>query len=357
MMQYFNLYANCRLVRGARMSLLCDLQLRKFYHLPNDTADVLTFLQQHSIEECLTHYGDDNRETITGYIDFLISKELGFTDHQLLPELTPLDLSWDRYSDITNVIIEYNEDINYTGTFFQQLFDLHVHGLEIRCYHKTAPDKLRGLIDIFNGTTLKFIKLVLPYEPTLELPALDQLVRQYPRVKSLLIHSSPVDKLEKIFDGSVPVVFFSRNINSCGACGEVRSNYFVANMELFTESQHYNTCLNRKLSIDQKGFIRNCPSTREDFGHVTATSLPEVLDNPAFHRLGKIRKEEIATCKDCEFRHVCTDCRAYLEDPQDIYSKPLKCGYDPYTNNWENWSENPLKHAAIAWYGLEETIK
>lgn len=356
-MEYFNLYANCQLVKGANMSLLCDLQMRRFYHLPNDTAEVITFLQQHAIEECLAHYGEDNRETITGYIDFLISRELGFKDHQLLPGLTPLDLSWDRYSRITNVIIEYNEAVNYNDTFFQQLFDLHVQGLEIRFYHTIAPDKIRGLLAGFNGTTLRFIKLVLPYNETLDLRTLDKLVKQYPRVKSLLIHSSPVDKQEKIFDESVPVVFFSREINSCMACGEIRTNYFTSNMELFTESQHYNTCLNRKLSIDTNGYIRNCPSMREHFGHVTTTALQEVLNNDAFHRYGKIRKDEIAVCRDCEFRHVCTDCRAYVEDPQDIYSKPLKCGYNPYTNTWDEWTENPLKQSAIAWYGLEDIVK
>lgn len=355
-MEYLNLYANCRLVKGASMSLLCDLQMRRFYHIPNDTADVLLFLQQHSIAECIAHYGEDNRKTITGYINFVLSKELGFTDHQLLPELTPLDLSWDRYSDITNVIIEYNEDINYTGAFFRELFDLHVQGLEIRCYHKTTLGKLRELLELFNGTTLKFIKLVLPYNDTPDLHTLDKLVKQYPRVKSLLIHSSPADKQEKIFDGSVPVVFFSSSINSCLACGEIRSNYFLSNMELFTESQHHNTCLNRKLSIDLNGYIKNCPSLPENFGHVANTSLQEVLDNKAFHRYGKIRKDEIAICKDCEFRHVCTDCRAYVEDPQDIYSRPLKCGYDPYSNTWEDWTQHPLKQAAIAWYGLGEII-
>jgi SPASM domain peptide maturase of grasp-with-spasm system len=355
-MEYFNLYANCRLVKGAGMSLLCDLQMRKFYHLPNDTADVILFLQQHSIEECLAHYGEDNKEAIMGYLDFLTGKELGFKDSRLLPELVPLDLSWDRYSPITNVIIEYNEAIDYTGAFFRQLFDLHVLGLEIRFYHTIKLDKIRALLEVFNGTTLKFIKLVLPYDDALELRTLDKMVKKYPRVKSLLIHSAPTDKAEKIFDGSVPVVFFSGHIHSCMACGEIRSNYFTSNMELFTESQHYNTCLNRKLSIDRNGYIRNCPSMREDFGHVTTTSLQEVLDSQGFHRYGKIRKEEIKGCRDCEFRHVCTDCRAYVEDPEDIYSRPLKCGYDPYTNTWKDWAKNPLKHAAIAAYGLEEII-
>ncbi|TWF39911.1 SPASM domain peptide maturase of grasp-with-spasm system [Chitinophaga polysaccharea] len=356
-MEYLNLYANCQLVKGANMSLLCDLQLRKFYHLPNDTAEVLTFLQQGSIDECIAHYGEDNREAITGYIDYVISKELGFIDNRLLTELIPLDLSWDRYSDITNVIIEYNNGIDYTGNFFRELFDLHIQGLEIRYYQPATLDNIRALLEVFNGTTLKYIKLVLPYDEAVTLPVWDRLVKQYPRVKSLLLHTAPVNKVEKVFDGSVSVACFSSSINSCLACGEIRTGYFTANMELFTESQHHNTCLNRKLSVDQHGYIRNCPSMRENFGHVGDTSLQEVLDNPAFHQYANIRKDEIAVCKDCEFRHVCTDCRAYIENPQDRYSKPLKCGYNPYTNTWDDWTEHPLKQTAIAAYGLEEIIK
>ena len=29
------------------------------------------------------------------------------------------------------------------------------------------------------------------------------------------------------------------------------------------------------------------------------------------------------------------------------------CIYDPYANVWEDWSTNPLKQQAIAYYGLE----
>ncbi|MNL67068.1 hypothetical protein D3C87_1916250 [compost metagenome] len=54
---------------------------------------------------------------------------------------------------------------------------------------------------------------------------------------------------------------------------------------------------------------------------------------------------------------MCTDCRAYVEDPKDIYSKPLKCGYDPYTNEWEDWVTHPMKQAAIEEYGLSALIK
>ena len=61
--------------------------------------------------------------------------------------------------------------------------------------------------------------------------------------------------------------------------------------------------------------------------------------------------------KDCEFRYICTDCRAYVEDPEDILSKPLKCGYNPYTGEWSEWSTNPLKQKAIDFYGMREMVE
>ncbi len=57
-----------------------------------------------------------------------------------------------------------------------------------------------------------------------------------------------------------------------------------------------------------------------------------------------------------EFRYICTDCRAYTENPEDIYSKPLKCGYNSYTNKWEEWSTNSLKLKAIEYYGMQNLI-
>jgi hypothetical protein len=51
---------------------------------------------------------------------------------------------------------------------------------------------------------------------------------------------------------------------------------------------------------------------------------------------------------------MCTDCRVYLQDPNDIYSKPLKCGYNPYTNKWEEWASNPLSKKGLDFYKLNE---
>lgn len=126
---------------------------------------------------------------------------------------------------------------------------------------------------------------------------------------------------------------------------------------MFAESKSYNSCLNRKISIDINGNIKNCPSMPQSFGNIRDTTLQEAIEHKDFKKYWSITKDQIDVCKDCEFRYICTDCRAYKENPEDDYSKPLKCGYSPYTNKWEEWSTNPLKQKAIEYYDMQELVK
>jgi SPASM domain peptide maturase of grasp-with-spasm system len=88
------------------------------------------------------------------------------------------------------------------------------------------------------------------------------------------------------------------------------------------------------------------------YGNIVNTNLADVINNSNFTQVWTLNKDKINVCKDCEFRYVCTDCRAYLDSPLDLYSKPLKCGYDPYTCKWEDWSKNPLRQQAIEHYNI-----
>ena len=78
--------------------------------------------------------------------------------------------------------------------------------------------------------------------------------------------------------------------------------------------------------------------------------MADVINNPNFIKRWRINKDQIEVCKNCEFRYICMDCRVYLEQPSNIYSKPLKCGYDPYSATWQEYSTNPLKEEAILFY-------
>ena len=95
----------------------------------------------------------------------------------------------------------------------------------------------------------------------------------------------------------------------------------------------------------------------ESFGNINTVSLVDAVNHPDFKKYWNITKDQIEVCKDCEFRHICTDCRAFIEEPENQYSKSLKCGYSPYTNEWEEWSTNPLKQKAIEYYGMQALVR
>lgn len=103
----------------------------------------------------------------------------------------------------------------------------------------------------------------------------------------------------------------------------------------FCESMQYNSCLNSKVSIDINGDIKNCPSMTKSFGNINNTTLKYTINKKDFQSFWNINKDKIEVCKDCEYRYICSDCRAYLKNPENIYSQPAKCTYNPYIAKWE----------------------
>ena len=137
------------------------------------------------------------------------------------------------------------------------------------------------------------------------------------------------------YKGHLKIICVKDNITSSNDCGNIDFNYFFSNIYFFSESQYYNSCLNRKISIDINGEIRNCPSIKKSYGNIRDLSLNEVVNKAEFRVYWTMNKDQIEVCKDCEFRYACSDCRAFIKDPANIYSKPEKCSYNPYNAKWE----------------------
>lgn len=76
------------------------------------------------------------------------------------------------------------------------------------------------------------------------------------------------------------------------------------------------------------------------YGNISTVELSDVLMLDAFKKPWSIKKDDILICRDCEFRYICVDCRAYRQDEGDWLSKPLKCNYDPYTATYNDGGAN-----------------
>lgn len=351
--KFFKLFASCIPVKGALRAGICDLQRETFDTIPISLFEVLDSNKnvQHSI--IVSKYGEENKETLNEFFDWLIEKEFGFwcKSEEEAKQFPDMKLEWDIPFKISNIIIDLNpvSTIDY-NKIFREVIALGIPYVQLRCYSQIKLDFYTRLLDICEGSRIKTVDIVTPYINYLTKEELSKVCRKYLLINSITFHSAPSDEFDGLLDGLTKIIYSREHVNNHMCCGKISSSHFVINASLFTESQKYNTCLNRKVGIDLNGEIKNCPSMSQNFGNINDTTLQSAINKKGFEKYWNINKDTISVCKDCEYRHICTDCRAYIEDPDDVYSKPLKCGYDPYTATWEEWSKNPLKQKVIEHY-------
>ena len=358
MKKKFILFSDCIPVKGANRSTICDTKNNNYFLIPNGLYEILVKYNGRSIEQVKQEIGHEYNDIIDEYFEFLLSNNLIFfsSNPEYFPKIT---LKWDSPSPITNMIIDYDYTNHDFNNIVRQLETLKCSYIQLRFFNIVDFAFLKNLIGIIKKEKSRIISVdfVLPFDESISEHELKKILKKNSRIHSIVIYNSPQDYSHKpIREKMGYLMYVQRNILSEKHCGIINTEYFYSNIKLFSESQNHNTCLNRKISIDKNGDIKNCPSMTQSFGNIQKTSLLDALSHPDFKRFWNITKEEIEICRDCEFRHICTDCRAYIENPSDVYSKPLKCGYNPYTCQWDNWSSNPLKQRGIEFYGMQEFV-
>jgi SPASM domain peptide maturase of grasp-with-spasm system len=356
--KYFKFFSTCQITNGHNRSLILDSQRNNFVAIPNEMHEiVIEFQKKRSINEVIFSYGEESVEVINEYVDFLIENEFGLiVDKDEFDLFIDADTSFEIASHITNCIVEISkETTDNIDKISIELELLNCKDVQFICYEDIEISTLRNLLEATKDINFRSIELVLKYSAEL-LAFINEIANINLRVVEVILHTSKGQNKE-VQKGNFNVFFIDFAIKDFKNCGVVDLKYFSRiNKYKVLESLNHNSCLNKKISIDKNGNIRNCPAMAESFGNIKDTSLAEALNRPTFKKYWDINKDQINICKDCEFRHICTDCRAYIENPEDQYSKPLKCGYNPYTNVWEEWSTNPLKQKAILYYGMNELL-
>jgi SPASM domain peptide maturase of grasp-with-spasm system len=351
-MSYIYLLPSCTITDGQRRSLLHDTQNNRNRLLSREVAAALKLYSGKQTEEFRSHLQNlgIKREALDRLLDILV--EEGFLLLSAVPiPFAALPVEFDQPFAITNAIIDIantNRDLlQKMISSFQSIFCPH---LQLRLYKDIIPDALLiNALAAFAATdTLNTIELIMPFFEGFE--ALPEQLGNTAQL-SLILYNAPTNDVRQIKHMS-QAVLITEALDFPSCCGIVDMAYFNFSIQHYTEAMQRNSCLNRKISIDQYGYIKNCPSMANHFGHVNDIALSEVLKNNTFYEVSGITKDHVSVCNNCEFRYVCTDCRAYLEKPDDLNSKPLKCGYNPYTCTWEEWATIPAKQAAMSYYGL-----
>jgi SPASM domain peptide maturase of grasp-with-spasm system len=328
------LHPTCFPVKGAKRSVILDLQRQELSFIPNDLYYLLNNCNKKRLREIYSAYSESEKETVEEYIEFLISNEFAFLgsqhDANLIDEL---DLQWDYFGRVSNGIFEFaTHSEEYFELFCEQLNKLGCSAIQIISYDfEITINRLEKILNHLQVLSfIDHIELVLPYSTLYSQEFFDSFFVRYFKINSVIIHSSPYN----LGGQESLIVFVSEPISSNHLCGQVSIKDFAFNVTHVSESMKHNTCLNRKISVDKNGNIKNCPSMLPSFGHISNTPLKDVISKGAFKDIWNVNKDQIEVCKDCEFRHICTDCRAHTENPNNLYSKPAKCKYDPYSATW-----------------------
>jgi len=356
-MRFFNLYSDIFITKGYNRILISDLGRNSSKLYPLELYELIAELKSTSIDRVLENYDPESKIIIQEYLDYLLEREYGFiTKEDWDRNFSPLSYEYQDYQPISNLFIEV-EKLTISETLIQSIANLGIKHLAVFCRSAASLQELISFDNAFENTPLEGMEITSAYTTELTEDSFALLQRQSQRIYHLQFYQCQEIPLVSNTEGRF-TLDFTKDTLAIISCGKVNVADFNTNMPKVLEAINHNSCLHKKLGIDVAGNIKNCPALPQSFGNIHEMTLEQVLRQGAIQQYWDMTKEEIMVCKDCEFRNVCTDCRAFTERSHtnklgyDI-SKPLKCGYDPYSNEWSDWSLNPLKQQAIAYYGFK----
>lgn len=325
----YKLFACCFAIRGYSRSIILDHQRGKFSLITNPICDFIRKKKEFNISDMKNNFRDRSEEIF----HFLQSNEYIFQVHDTLKNLfSNIDLTFDYPAKVSNLIIDFSvqSSIHYKQ-LLSDVCDIGCKDVQLQCFEAVDLELINEIANYMNMSIIKNIEIVYPYSDLSESYFL-KLLNENSRIRYIALFGKTKQHMISEFQhGSM--IYFPDRKNEYD-CGFVGMDYFCKNLIFYCESQSFNTCLNRKLSIDKEGYIKNCPYMRHHYGHISDTKIEDVVELPEFQKWWQIKKDDIEVCKDCELRYFCHDCRAYTLN-NNIYGKPSKCKYNPYNNSWK----------------------
>jgi len=346
---YFILSSDCKIVRGLKRCVIVDYQRSDIYFITHDYFDLLEKMDRKKVSWVETEEIDADSQTyFQEFLSFIQEYEIGvFTDK---PENFPpiSEDAFDEYLLVKDVIVEVDQtcfNIEVFKLLCKDLDDLHCKDFQIRLLSEFDRRFVQEIIDVINDTSAHYLEIHCTFKPEMSPDLIHDFIETNRLLNQLYLYGCSEPRKVEIFNernNKYPVslgyaFYINYPFDNGACCGQIsHTSLNFTSLFLHGQLKVRNGCLDRKITIDRYGDIKNCPSLRDSYGNTRDVSIKDVLVQEGFQKYWYIHKDQIDTCKVCEFRYNCTDCRAYLVDPTNIYSKPLKCGYDPSTCKWED---------------------
>lgn len=325
-------FDSCKSTKGYNRGIIIDFHRFKYFYVPNTLIDFLNENDRLNLVQIKKNHFK-NREIIDEYLTFLESNEIiSFIDNTIKNNFPKMSEEFYFPGSISNIILDFNLLEYDFSNFLIEAVNLGARFLQIRFFNVVTFEFLKNILTKLNDLGFYSIELVINYNDLFNNKNLE-LLKNFNLIQNIFCYNSPKDGLEEIY--SKIIVYSTQSNINLSQCGYVSKNSFSFTTDHFFESKTYNTCLNKKISINELGQIKKCPSSNEILGDVKKNDLKEIISLKEFSRYDLINKDKIEVCNACEHRYICTDCRINLSNSNNIYSKPKHCSYNPYISKWE----------------------
>ena len=226
--------------------------------------------------------------------------------------------------------------------FMNALFCKHIY---IVIKNKREFNSIEKFLHLWDSEPIRSIELLIDFY--VENYVLNNLCVKFPRLFRVVCASSKGSN--SISKNGKSIKHTQRSLQYLMNENHVSKNNFVISMDLYQESQYFNTYFNKKVFINCKGEISNHLLSKKIIGNILNEDISVLISkikDDNFTRFWKVKKDLIEICCDCEHRYMCIDRREPLYDSKkNKWYHETKCGYNPYTAEWEEWSTNPLKQS------------
>jgi len=335
MHKYFKLYANCIAVKGARESFIFDLENESYFQIPNLLFDIL---EENRINDiCInilkSRFQNKFDEGIDSFFNELAKNKIGFftSTSDLYPEL---NRQWFSPFLITNSIIEFSKASPFNlKDILCQLNELGCLAIELRVKDENH-EIISNVLSFFKQSRFRCYVIFIEYSTNKFSEEFIKIARSFKRIVYVHFFSAP-DAFVRKYQGKENI--FANNISLEEYEKDISSSDFKinVNIEIFMEAQNFNIGLNRKVCIDEKGCIKNYINHKKVFGKVMYDDIRYIVEKKEFQEKWLINNDNIAKCKDCQYRYVCVSS-SDIQRENGMFYKVNLCKFDPYINTWES---------------------
>ncbi|MBE3140298.1 MAG: hypothetical protein IMZ53_06915, partial [Thermoplasmata archaeon] len=126
----------------------------------------------------------------------------------------------------------------------------------------------------------------------------------------------------------------AKDFNGCIALSKACASENRIDEQQYKFNMEYNSCWGKKLAITKDGKIRPCIYSEIEIGDIKDGNIGNSIERAKEY--WQITKDKVNTCKICELRYACFDCREIaLKMTRNIFACNPFCTYNPRKGMWE----------------------